>query len=184
METYLIRHTTPNIPKGTCYGASDIDVVDTFGEEAAAVKAVLPILQENSLFVSSPLIRCKKLAHSISMGQPILIEQPLKEMSFGDWELQKWKEIDRVAMNAWFPNFVTVAPPNGESFQEVYNRANKVYDQYIAKEMDQLFIVAHSAIIRAMLCKLQQTPLKDAFKENMDYGVVYKIINGNVTQLK
>jgi len=184
METYLIRHTTPNIPKGTCYGASDIDVVESFVEEAAAIKAVLPTFQKQALFVSSPLIRCKKLAHSLSTDHPIYIEPQLKEMSFGDWELQKWKEIDRAAMNAWFPNFVTIAPPNGESFQEVYDRANMIFDQYTLKKSTQLFIIAHSAIIRAMLCKLQSTMLKDAFKENMDYGVVYKVRNGEVTQLK
>lgn len=184
MEIYLIRHTTPNIPKDTCYGASDIDVVETFEEEAAAIKAVLPTFQENVFFVSSPLIRCKKLALFLSNGHPVHMEESLKEISFGDWELQKWKEIDQVAMKAWFPNFVTSAPPNGESFQQVYDRANQVFDHYASKKLTQLFIIAHSAIIRAMLCKLQQTPLKDAFKENMDYGVVYKVLNGEVMQLK
>ena len=48
----------------------------------------------------------------------------------------------------------------------------------------QLFIVAHSAIIRAMLCQIQGTPLKEAFNENMDYGVVYHVKDGQVIQLK
>lgn len=184
MEIYLIRHTTPDIPKGTCYGASDLEVVDTFPQEAAAIKSVLPNTHQEATIISSPLIRCKQLAYTLFENHSITIEESLKEMSFGDWELTLWKEIDQTALKAWFPHFVTQAPPNGETFQQVFDRANAIYERYTKGQTPQLFIVAHSAIIRAILCQLQSTPLKEAFKENMDYGVVYQVKDGQVTQLK
>ena len=33
MEIYLIRHTTPKIEKGICYGQADLNVADSFEEE-------------------------------------------------------------------------------------------------------------------------------------------------------
>ena len=42
MEIYLIRHTTPNIEKGICYGQADLDITETFLEEVEAIKPHLP----------------------------------------------------------------------------------------------------------------------------------------------
>ena len=41
MEVILIRHTTPDVPTGTCYGQSDVPLKETFEEEAAVAKAAL-----------------------------------------------------------------------------------------------------------------------------------------------
>ena len=34
MDIVLIRHTSVGVPKGTCYGWSDVPVADTFETEA------------------------------------------------------------------------------------------------------------------------------------------------------
>jgi alpha-ribazole phosphatase len=60
MEIYLIRHTTPQVESGTCYGQADLDVTETFELEASIIQQHLPahITQVHS----SPLQRCRKLA--------------------------------------------------------------------------------------------------------------------------
>ena len=186
MEIYLIRHTTPKVDKGICYGASDLEVVESFPEEATAISAVLPAYTEKIRVVSSPLIRCKKLATFLSTSEVVEIENKFKEMNFGDWELQAWTSIDPLIMKKWFKNFVKIPCPNGESFQEVHDRTMMAFRELQENNASQqLWIVAHSGIIRAILSNLRATPLKDAFKENMDYGVVYKIAADNkITQLK
>ena len=43
MEVYLIRHTTPKIGKGVCYGQTDLEVESTFFEkELHAIQQNLP----------------------------------------------------------------------------------------------------------------------------------------------
>lgn len=37
MKIYLIRHTTPHIEKGICYGQTDLDVAETFNNEAEII---------------------------------------------------------------------------------------------------------------------------------------------------
>jgi len=186
MDIYLIRHTTPKVEKGICYGASDLEVVDSFSEEATAIRSILPAYTENTRVVSSPLIRCKKLASFISSPKVVEIENQFKEMNFGDWEMHPWKSIDPIIMKKWFNNFVNIPCPNGESFQEVHDRTMKAFKAIQKSSSNQqLWIVAHSGIIRAILSNLRSAPLKDAFKEKMDYGVVYKIdMNNKIIQLK
>ena len=186
MDIYLIRHTTPKVDKGICYGATDLPVVETFPTEAKAVKAALPIYQATTTVYSSPLIRCHQLAQFIAPPQHIIVESSLREISFGDWEMHPWKSIDKTVMKNWFDNFVNIPPPNGEAFQTVYDRTIKALEVAKSKSKNQLWIVAHSGIIRAILCHYQSTPLKDAFKANMEYGAVYKIddLTKEVSQLK
>ena len=43
MEIYLIRHTTPAVEAGTCYGQADLDVIETFEQEASIIKQYLPL---------------------------------------------------------------------------------------------------------------------------------------------
>ena len=39
MNIYLIRHTSVDVPKGLCYGQSDVPLRPTFEIEAAVTKA-------------------------------------------------------------------------------------------------------------------------------------------------
>ena len=38
MKVTLIRHTRVGVPKGTCYGWSDVPLAETFEEEAATTR--------------------------------------------------------------------------------------------------------------------------------------------------
>jgi alpha-ribazole phosphatase len=39
---FLIRHTTPAVAKGICYGQTDLDITESFVEEAEAIRGHLP----------------------------------------------------------------------------------------------------------------------------------------------
>lgn len=56
MELTMIRHTSVDVPKGTCYGQSDVALASTFLEEAAAVK-------EKLLSDSFDTVYCLSLIH-------------------------------------------------------------------------------------------------------------------------
>ena len=58
MRIHLIRHTTPDIKKGLCYGQTDLDVTDTFEQEKEHVLSKL--LGEYDAVFTSPLQRCSK----------------------------------------------------------------------------------------------------------------------------
>ena len=79
MTLYLIRHTSVAVPRGTCYGWTDVPVSDTFETEASACKAKLSDVHVDRVY-TSPLTRAKKLA--AFCGYPNAIEEPrMKEMN-------------------------------------------------------------------------------------------------------
>ena len=61
MDIVLVRHTSVGVPKGTCYGWSDVPVAETFEDEAAETKRNLGTDAFDAVF-SSPLTRARKLA--------------------------------------------------------------------------------------------------------------------------
>jgi len=174
MEIYLIRHTTPKIDKGICYGQSDIDVQDSFEEELDMIKKHIPINRNHFKVYSSPLIRCKKLAQCFS--KEITFDQRLMEVNFGDWELQAWDAINEDDLNKWMGDFVIAAPPNGESYVQLSKRVNTAFDAIVNDSEKSKIIVAHGGVIRALLANIKQVALKDSFNIKIPYGHVVKLI--------
>lgn len=64
MNIYLIRHTSVDVPKGLCYGQSDVPLRPTFEAEAAVTKAKIESIHFDMAY-TSPLSRCTR-RHSIA----------------------------------------------------------------------------------------------------------------------
>ena len=92
MEIVLVRHTSVGVPKGTCYGWSDVPVAATFETEAAETKRRLGTEPFDAVY-SSPLTRARKLAAYCGWPSPV-VDDRLKEMNMGDWEMKLFDEIE------------------------------------------------------------------------------------------
>src|SRR6185295_2585956 len=133
MSVYLIRHTKPKIEKGICYGQSDIDVTETFLEEAAIIKSVLP---ETILHISSsPLSRCRKLAEHLFPEQSINYENNLQEIHCGEWEMQHWDAIPKEVIDPWMADFVNIQIPGGESYVQLHARVVACFEKTVNMPM-------------------------------------------------
>ncbi|NLR78582.1 alpha-ribazole phosphatase [Chitinophaga eiseniae] len=166
MEIYLIRHTTPAIESGVCYGASDVDVAASFDTEVARIK---PLLPAKSLEVyTSPLQRCEKLAAAL-FGDTYTKDDRLKEMNFGDWEMLPWDNISRTALRKWADNVVFEHIPGGESYEELYVRSIQLLEEVMSNGKDAV-LVTHGGVIRCILAHVTDTALVDAFDILVDYG--------------
>ena len=172
MEIYLIRHTTPKIEKGICYGQTDLEVAATFEEEAKVTLSNLP--KQFDAVYTSPLKRCKQLAQKIDTH--CISDNRLMELDFGDWELKKWDDIPLKEIQPWFDNYVDNPALNGESFMDLFNRTHNFLDEIKVQNLKRVVIVAHAGVIRAILSKYLQIPLIEVFsKVEVGYGDV-KII--------
>jgi len=97
MEIYLIRHTTPAIAKGICYGQTDLDVTDSFEAEVMSIKEHLP--KNIQAVYSSPLQRCRKLAEAIFPKHPVQLFDDLMELNCGDWKCSYGTKYLRLKCN-------------------------------------------------------------------------------------
>jgi len=176
VDIYLIRHTKTDTLKGLCYGQTDVALADSFLEEARQLQQKLPELKPNSLVFSSPLTRCAQLAEKIS--DKVTIDKRLSELDFGDWEYRRFDDIDVYVLQQWTDNFVHVAPPNGESFIDLCQRAGAFWQDVVHgmnPAAEQILIITHAGVIRALLAHILKLPPANAFQFRVDVGSVHKL---------
>ena len=173
MDIYLIRHTQTANAEGLCYGQCDIGLAVSFPEEVEALHDKLPELNENFRVFSSPLTRCVQLAETFS--DSVISDARLQELYFGDWEGQRFEDIDQVALQQWTDNFATAIPPNGESFSDLLKRTGEFWQELLANPVDQVIIVTHAGVIRALLAQVLSLPPANAFQFRIDAGSVHKL---------
>lgn len=178
MKLYLVRHTTPDVAPGICYGQTDLDVAASFHDEFARLHPKLSHLQQPLLF-SSPLQRCYKLAQAtaehLNLGE-IKQDHRLLELHFGDWEMQPWNDIPRGVIDVWAEEHVQKAPPSGESFHALHLRAKSFLDELTASGAEHAVVFTHAGVIRALVAEALNLPLMHAFRLQVDYASVTQII--------
>ncbi len=176
-QIILIRHTTPHIKSGICYGSTDVDVKESFVEEANEIKCYIGQINPDMVY-SSPLTRCQKLSYFLYPNQGIITDDRLKEMDFGEWELMDWAKIDKKAIEHWSSDFVNIPTPEGENLKKVRDRALSVFNEIIEKQADQstVAVVTHSGIIRCLLAHYLHIPLESIFRLKLHFACVVKII--------
>jgi alpha-ribazole phosphatase len=176
VNLYLIRHTKVNFPKALCYGQTDVDVTDSFEEEALGVKSQIQGVHFDEVW-SSTLQRCAKLADYLFSNQSIQYDARLKELNFGDWEGKAWADIyDDSYGEQWMNDYVNLRCLNGESFLDQINRVAAFFDEKRgAFKGKNIAIVAHGGTIRSFYCHLKNMKPEDAFKTAFDYGSINKL---------
>ncbi len=152
MALILLRHTTPDVLEGVCYGRTDLALAESFGAEAHEVLNTLP---EIASIVSSPLRRCQQLAEFIGhrRGLRVEVDERLTEMDFGHWEGRPWKELPRSELDAWADDFMDARPHGGESVRLLKTRVDKALLDYQNRntgdgKRDSL-LVTHAGVIKA-----------------------------------
>lgn len=172
MEIILIRHTTPDVEKGICYGQADIRVKETFLQEADAVLPLLP--RDATVIYTSPLSRCVRLAEHLARSRrlPVVRDDRLKELNFGAWELQSWDSIDRAVLQPWMDNYVDTACPGGESYRQLATRAADFLNALRTDAHKNALIVTHHGVIKAISAHLLGISLEDAMSMTFGYGSV------------
>lgn len=174
MEIFLIRHTQPAIKKGICYGQTDLGLANSFEKELGLIKESIPQdINFKSVF-SSPLKRCKELAIRL-FGNHIKEDQRLMELNFGDWEMKPWNEIPEEELNPWMSDFVHIPCPNGESYNQLSDRAIDFLNELNKLSSGPIAIITHAGPIRAIHAFVNNIALKDSFELRVDYGEVIKL---------
>lgn len=174
-KIYLIRHTTPRVDLSCCYGQTDLELASSFSEEVKRIKKHFSTVLHEAQFISSPLKRCYQLAKELTK-EKIKLDNGLKELNFGFWEMQKWSEIDKPKLDYWVEDFVNRKTPNGESFLDLSNRAMQSFHNALKLESDVVAIVAHGGVIRVILANILEMPLINIFRMHLDFGAVSAVI--------
>lgn len=156
----LARHgqTESNVT-GFFMGWSDEDINDLGYAQAHRLSSRLASLPIASIY-TSPLKRACNTA--LNLAKPHKLEpkvlDDLIEIRQGDWQglhideiSQKWPELWRQSRTD--PSEVTL--PNGESFQQVTERAVRAFEMIVADNQDkQALMVTHDVVIRVLVAHI------------------------------
>lgn len=186
MDVYLVRHTTPDVLPGVCYGQADLGVADSFDAEWGLLRAKLAHLQQPLIF-SSPLQRCLRLAQKTVEHfrfNQVMTDDRLLELDFGDWELTPWQEIPQGIVGEWTDEHVKLAPPNGESYADLHSRACEFWRELVKHDAKQALVFTHAGVIRALVAEALNVPLREASRVALDYAsVTHLVIEDGATRV-
>ncbi|MGW2624842.1 bifunctional RNase H/acid phosphatase [Micromonospora taraxaci] len=155
----LVRHGETEYTEQRRYsGRGDVPLSEKgraqVRETATRVAALAPTV---AAVLSSPLSRCTATAAAIAgaLGDvPVRTEDDLIECDFGQWEGRTFAEVREGwpgEMDAWLAS-PRVAPPGGESFTHVAERAHRVVAGLLtAYPGETVVLVSHVSPIKLVL---------------------------------
>ncbi len=164
MKLFFLRHTSLNVDIDVFYGQTDLDVSDRFEQEVKLIQKKIKNfnIDTNSIKVySSPLKRCIKLTNKLT--ENYIVDERIKEMNLGDWEMKKMSSISKKDKLNWENNLLSFKIPNGESNNEFLKRL-KSFLEDIFKFNEDALIVCHAGSINGMLSLLTKEPFDKMVK--------------------
>lgn len=174
MEITLIRHTSVNVPKGVCYGQTDVPLKESFLQEAAQTAEQLKEDAFDAVFVS-PLSRCTRLAEYCGYPDAVRDER-IKELDFGEWEMQKFDEIHDPRLQEWYSDYFNVAATGGESFMMQLRRVSEFLDEVRSKKYQRVAVFAHGGVLLCAQIYAGTIKKEEAFGALTPYGGVIRLI--------
>jgi alpha-ribazole phosphatase len=174
MEVILVRHTSVDVPKGTCYGQTDVPLAPTFEQEAAETKKRLACYLPFDRVYSSPLTRARLLAAFCGYPQPTL-DNRLKEMSMGAWEMQRYEDISDPYLERWYADYLHLPTPGGESFVQQLERVSSFLDDIKTHSYERVAVFAHGGVLACASIYSGRCTMESAWEQLTPYGGVIAI---------
>ena len=152
--------------------------------QATVQQHLTPPEKSWDVIVSSPLQRCRLFAEKLAndLQQPLLINEQIQEMHFGDWEGIStqilYKTSPELLANFWqFPT--QYHAPKGESLlqfkQRVIDGFDEIYVQMQRHNWNKALIVTHGGVIKLLTCLARQQNLDDLLKMPAELGKLYQL---------
>jgi broad specificity phosphatase PhoE len=158
-QIILARHgeTEWNVEE-TFRGRIDIELNETGLRQAELLAEYLGNLKIDAVY-SSPLRRALKTAEMIASHHKLDVEiaPGLIDFDYGKWQglpHQEVKDRYKELYGKWLKNPHQVKMPDGESLNDVRERALSVVDDVVAKYEGTVVLVSHRVVNKVLICAL------------------------------
>ncbi|MEC8744368.1 MAG: histidine phosphatase family protein [Candidatus Puniceispirillaceae bacterium] len=147
-EFIFVRHAKIK-PKGRLCGRTDCDIRPV---DVAQIQRVRPLLQPVDFWLGSPARRCQQSFAQLCPDRDMsAIDARLWEQDFGAWEDTDFSDLPDIGELS-DDALLGFAPPEGESFNDLYQRVSAVLEEYYPQATGKTIgIMAHAGVIRAAL---------------------------------
>jgi alpha-ribazole phosphatase len=153
MKVVLVRHPTPLIDAGVCYGRLDVEVTPAEVERIASD----PAMAGARVVWSSPAVRCLRVAEAIAavLDVPLQVDRRLWEVDFGDWEGRRWATVGQEELDRWAADPVGFAPPGGETGAALIARVR----DFCSGLCEECVVVSHGGPLKVLKALLRDEPI-------------------------
>jgi alpha-ribazole phosphatase len=126
--------------------------------------------------VLSTPIQSANLASACGYSNPIL-ENRLKEMNMGDWEMRLYDDIAKEDPHIldWYNDYMHLKATGGESFPILYQRVADFLDELKDKSYKNVAIFAHGGVLICAGIYGKLFKKENAFENLIDYGGIETI---------
>lgn len=170
-ECILIRHAITDWNKRKIFrGRAEIELNRTGirqAEKTATLLADLPV----EVIYSSPLKRALVTAQILTRSHPNvkIKESPgLIDIDYGEWQGKSEEQIQNTQLyKDWLTMPQLVKFPQGESLEDVKNRAIPVFEE-VVKTHNLSIIVSHRVVIKILLLHTMGLPLSSFWNVKQD----------------
>ncbi len=154
---YLVRHAEAmgNVLE-IFQGRTDCDITEKGTAQLECLAERFRDIEIDALY-SSPLIRTIKTAEAVNCyhNLPIQKNEGLIEIDGGEWEGEKWTEIEKkypAVLDNWRNHMEIFATEKGESMPAVYERMKAAVTEIAAANQGKtVAVVSHGCAIRNFL---------------------------------
>ena len=176
----LLRHgQTPMSVQKRYAGRTDAPLTDTGIRQAVAAAKRLASAGIDAI-VASPLQRTVRTAEEVAAvtGVPVLTDEGFRETDFGAWEGLTFAEVRErwpSELTTWLAD-PSVAPPDGESFDQVSERVTAALHRILAERAHQtVLIVSHVTPIKTLVAAALLAPPAALYRMHLDVAALCEI---------
>ena len=187
---YIVRHGETEWNKiGRYQGITNVPLNENGIAQAKACGNALKNVHFDRI-LSSDLSRALVTAETIRGNRQLEIktDERLREINFGDWEKLLFTEIEErwpglIDQMYRRPDIVKV--PNGESFQEVQDRAWSAVSDFLNEnnEDETILITCHGGTIRTILCKLLDISISHCWNFSQGNTAINRVFYNGMGEL-
>ena len=163
-DWYLVRHgETQWNAERRVQGHTDVSLHDVGREQAALTGQRLADTRFGAVYASD-LIRARETAQIITAASntgphEIVLDERLREVSFGKLEGKTWTEMDDEIRAVQNERNLDFAPEGGESYRQMLDRLGGFAEMLRERHPnDDVLVVGHGAAFRALAVRMLDLP--------------------------
>lgn len=141
----------------TFQGSTDSEITSLGEKQLVALSEEMKNHNLDVIY-TSPLKRARLTAEAMNEyhNVDVVVEDRIQEINVGDWELRKWEDIEKEypeEYELWENSPEHFVSPNGESMQQVYDRAvAATLDMVEQNRGKTIGVASHGCTIRNIAC--------------------------------
>jgi alpha-ribazole phosphatase len=148
--------------------------------DTAAIRHLASILPTQAIWLVSDMRRAAETYGALSLENraiPLpLVEPDLSEQNLGLWTGKRWDQIPEDLQDDFWMDPVHSAPPEGESFAQLFKRvAARIHDRSAHHESGDIVMIGHSGPIRAALAM--------TIRDDLTRALEFRVPNFSLTRI-